>query len=82
MGRNSNRKFKENVFRPDMMVFCDSVAEIPEIDCEILSPSSRQTDLRVKVVKYEEEDYYLSSLLRNNSSKGLLEPLAIPLTLQ
>ena len=47
-------KFKENIFRPDMMVFCDSMAEIPEIICEILSPSSRQTDLRVKLVKYEE----------------------------
>ena len=47
-------KSKENVFRPDMMVFCDSVAEIPEIIFEILSPSSRQTDLRVKLVKYEE----------------------------
>ena len=47
-------KSKENVFRPDMMVFCDATAEIPEIVFEILSPSSRQTDLRVKVVKYEE----------------------------
>lgn len=47
-------KFKENIFRPDMMVFCDALAELPEIVFEILSPSSKQTDLRVKLVKYEE----------------------------
>lgn len=42
------------VFRPDIMVFCDQEAELPEIIFEILSPSSRYRDLRVKLVKYEE----------------------------
>lgn len=47
-------KFNGNVYKPDMMVFCDETAELPEIIFEILSPSTRHTDLRVKVVKYEE----------------------------
>ncbi|MBQ3509761.1 MAG: Uma2 family endonuclease [Peptococcaceae bacterium] len=47
-------KFNGNVYKPDMMVFCDSEAELPEIIFEILSPSTRHTDLRIKVLKYEE----------------------------
>ena len=47
-------KFAGNVYKPDMMVFCDEEAELPEIIFEILSPSTRHTDLRIKVVKYEE----------------------------
>ena len=47
-------KFNNNIYKPDMMVFCDKDAELPEIVFEILSPSTRQRDLRIKVVKYEE----------------------------
>lgn len=42
------------VYRPDIVIFCDREAELPEIIFEILSPSSRYRDLRVKLVKYEE----------------------------
>jgi Uma2 family endonuclease len=47
-------KFDGNVYKPDMMIFCDDETELPEIIFEILSPSTRHTDLRIKVVKYEE----------------------------
>ena len=47
-------KFNDNVYKPDMMVFCDKHTELPEIVFEILSPSTRQRDLRIKVLKYEE----------------------------
>ena len=46
--------FDGDVFKPDVMVFCDETAELPEIIMEILSPSTRHRDLRIKVVKYEE----------------------------
>lgn len=42
------------VYRPDLVIFVDREAELPEIIFEILSPSSRYRDLRVKLVKYEE----------------------------
>ena len=42
------------VYKPDVMIFCDKEAELPEIIFEILSPSSRYRDLKVKLVKYEE----------------------------
>ena len=42
------------VFKPDLLVFCDENAELPEIVFEILSPSTRHRDLRMKLVKYEE----------------------------
>lgn len=41
------------VFKPDLLVFCDEAAELPEIIFEILSPSTRHRDLRIKLVKYE-----------------------------
>lgn len=44
----------ENIYRPDLLIFCDAEDEVPEIVIEVLSPTSRQRDLRVKVVKYEE----------------------------
>lgn len=47
-------QFNGNIYKPDMMVFCDKDATLPEIIFEILSPSTRQRDLRIKVVKYEE----------------------------
>ncbi len=47
-------KFNNNIYKPDMMVFCDKDAPLPEIVIEILSPSTRHRDLRIKVVKYEE----------------------------
>lgn len=47
-------KYNNCVYKPDLMVFCDQVAELPEIIFEILSPSTRHRDLRIKVVKYEE----------------------------
>lgn len=43
-----------NIYRPDLLVFCNSEAELPELVVEVLSPSSRYRDLRVKVSKYEE----------------------------
>lgn len=43
-----------NVYKPDLMVFCSSEEELPEIVFEILSPSTRHRDLRIKLVKYEE----------------------------
>ena len=47
-------RFNNNIYKPDMMVFGDKEAELPEIIFEILSPSTRQRDLRLKVAKYEE----------------------------
>ena len=47
-------RFGSNVYKPDVMVFCDKDAELPEIIFEILNPSTRHRDLRLKVVKYEE----------------------------
>ena len=47
-------QYNGNVYKPDMMIFCDENTELPEILFEILSPSTRQVDLRIKVVKYEE----------------------------
>lgn len=47
-------KFMENVYKPDIMVFCDNNKEVPEIIFEILSPSTRRYDLKVKLIKYEE----------------------------
>ena len=41
------------VYRPDLLVFCDRNAELPEIIFEILSPSTRHRDLRIKLAKYE-----------------------------
>ena len=43
-----------NVLKPDLMVFCNKEAEIPEIVFEILSPSTRYKDLTIKLRKYEE----------------------------
>lgn len=44
------------IYKPDLLIFGDREAELPEIIFEILSPSpsSRYRDLRVKLVKYEE----------------------------
>lgn len=47
-------KFNDCIYRPDLMVFCNKGAELPEIIFEILSPSSRQRDLFVKLNKYHE----------------------------
>lgn len=46
--------FGEDTLKPDVMLFCDEEEEFPEIIIEILSPSTRQYDLRVKLRKYEE----------------------------
>lgn len=47
-------QFDGNVYKPDVMIFCDRDAELPEIIFEILSPSTRQYDLLYKLVKYQE----------------------------
>lgn len=47
-------KFENDIFKPDIMIFCSKDVEIPEIIFEILSPSTRQRDLLVKLVKYHE----------------------------
>ncbi len=43
-----------DVFRPDVMVFCDENLELPEIVIEVLSPSTAKRDLGIKVAKYEQ----------------------------
>lgn len=50
------------VFKPDLLVFCDTQAELPELVFEILSPSTRHRDLRMKLIKYEEigiQEYWI-----------------------
>lgn len=47
-------KCGENIFKPDLMIFCDEKADLPEIVFEILSPSTRRKDLTIKTIKYEE----------------------------
>ena len=47
-------KFNDNIYKPDILVFCDENAELPEIVFEILSPSTRRKDLIIKTLKYEE----------------------------
>lgn len=52
----------DNIFKPDLMVFCDENADLPEIVFEILSPSTRYQDLTIKTLKYEEagiEEYWI-----------------------
>lgn len=44
---------EKDVFRPDVMVFCDENLELPEIVIEVLSPSTAKRDLGIKVAKYE-----------------------------
>lgn len=44
--------FNEDVYRPDVMIFCNNNKDIPAIVFEILSPSTRQRDLFVKLNKY------------------------------
>lgn len=46
-------KFKEDVYRPDISVFCNNDRNIPAIVIEILSPSTRQRDLLIKPMKYQ-----------------------------
>lgn len=47
-------KFQGDIFKPDIIVFCRNQDEMPpEIIAEILSPSTRQRDLLVKLVKYQ-----------------------------
>ena len=47
-------KYKDDIYKPDLLVFCDKDAELPEILFEILSPSTKRRDLVTKVFKYEE----------------------------
>lgn len=46
--------FEDSVYKPDVMVFCDSEALIPLIVFEILSPSTRQRDILIKPLRYQE----------------------------
>ena len=46
-------RYENDVFRPDVMVFCDENLEMPEIVVEVLSPSTAKRDLGIKVAKYE-----------------------------
>ena len=57
-----NIRINDNSFKPDLMVFCDENADLPEIVFEILSPSTRYKDLTIKTLKYEEagiEEYWI-----------------------
>lgn len=47
-------RLSEDVLKPDMMIFCNEDHELPVIVFEILSPSTRFKDLRIKLIKYEE----------------------------
>lgn len=47
-------KYDNNVFKPDIMIFCNDDSEIPEIIFEILSPSTRQKDILIKPLWYQE----------------------------
>ena len=47
-------RLAEDVLKPDVMIFCDNDHELPVIVFEILSPSTRFKDLRIKMVTYEE----------------------------
>lgn len=42
-----------DVYRPDIMVFCEDNEELPRIVVEIVSPTSKRRDLVIKVAKYE-----------------------------
>ena len=45
-------KFQSDVYKPDVAVFCEGDNEsLPEIVVEVLSPSTRQRDLLVKLFK-------------------------------
>lgn len=58
-------QYNHNVYKPDLMVFCNKDAEHPEIIFEILSPSTRHRDLGIKVIKYEEmgvKEYWIIDL--------------------
>ena len=46
-------KFDGDILKPDLMLFCDKDAELPEIIFEILSPSTRQKDILVKPICYQ-----------------------------
>ena len=46
--------FNSNVFKPDVMIFCHNNTDLPEIVFEILSPSTRQRDILIKPLRYQE----------------------------
>lgn len=55
----------QDIFRPDVMVFCDNNLELPEIVIEVLSPSTAKRDLGIKVAKYEQaeiKEYWIVDL--------------------
>ena len=62
-------KLDDTILKPDLMVFCDQDADIPEIVFEILSPSTRQHDLLVKPRYYQmmgvKEYWILDPKLKN-----------------
>lgn len=43
-----------DIYRPDIMVFCEDDEELPLIVIEIVSPTSKRRDLVIKVAKYEQ----------------------------
>lgn len=47
-------KANGNVFKPDLMVFCEENENLPIIIIEIISPTSKHRDLVTKVAKYEQ----------------------------
>lgn len=47
-------KYKGNILKPDIMIFCNNNRELPDIVFEILSPSTRQHDLLYKPFKYQQ----------------------------
>ena len=55
-------KINDNIYKPDISIFCNDNNDIPIIVFEILSSSTRRKDLTIKTLKYEEagiEEYWI-----------------------
>ena len=56
-------RINENIFKPDVMVFCRQNYEVPELVIEVLSASTAKRDMGIKVAKYEEagiKEYWIA----------------------
>ena len=47
-------RVNQDIYKPDVMVFCQENDELPRIVFEIISPTSKHRDLVTKVAKYEQ----------------------------
>lgn len=56
-------RIHDDIFKPDVMVFCKQNYEVPELIIEVLSPSTAKRDMGIKVTKYEEvgiKEYWIA----------------------